>query len=73
MQWPHSLRAVHLEGSTGQHTPGGWSGPADPAPEMWPVIVGSGLGFLMVGGAVVGVSPDPYLAFVAAAHDGGLG
>ena len=40
---------------------------------MWPVVIVSGLGFLMVGGAVVGVSPGPYLAFVARAQDNGLG
>lgn len=56
----------------GAAPPGGWSGPAvlgDVACDCWVRV-----GFLDgAGGAVVGVSPDPYLAFVAAAHDGGLG
>ena len=37
------------------------------------MVVVSGLGFVMVGGAVVGVSPGLYLAFVAGAQDRGLG
>ena len=68
---PHSLRAVHLEGSWGSTS--WWWEWASCHLEMWPVVVVSGLGFVMVGGAVVGVSPGPYLAFVAGAQDRGLG
>lgn len=66
-----TLRAVHLEGSWGSTS--WWWEWASCHSEMWPVVIVSGLGFLMVGGAVVCVSPGPYLAFVARAQDNGLG